>query len=25
VLRPLGVVLDGKEIARVPVDFAHLD
>jgi hypothetical protein len=24
-IRPLGVVLDDKEIARVPVDFAHLD
>jgi hypothetical protein len=24
-IRPLGVVLDDKEVARVPVDFAHLD
>ena len=24
-IRPLGVVLNDKEIARVPIDFAHLD
>lgn len=24
-VRPLGVMLDGKEVARVPVDFGHLD
>ena len=24
-VRPLGIVLDGQEVARIPVDFGHLD